>query len=437
MDIIIVGAGITGLAAAISLRRSGHRVALYERSSMTNEVGAAINVPPNVARFLIPWGLDPKRARFVETPGMYFMSHVTDEKLPAEFDHRSNVELYGAPLYYAHRVDLHEALKGLAMGDLGPGVKPVVHVRSKVVSYDPEAPSITLADGTVVKADLVIAADGVHSVGVEYVLGHRDPPEIPTGIKANLCYRFLIPKADVDSDPETRFYNETPLSTGCRVWVDIPGKKRLISYPCRDYEVINFIAILRDEKVDSTSEDWLASVDTSEILEQLSNFNPGILKVVSKATEVKRWPLLYRPPISTWHKGRLVLAGDAAHPMLPHHAQGGAQGIEDGLALGLVFHGVTDSSQIAERLVLYEKIRRGRASAITIMSNFGFDEKAPDELIDFLEGHPIPKTVKEMIQLAYIPDVVKRTVQTMTELDPTWKLPAGFFAEDVPKDSSS
>lgn len=122
-----------------------------------------------------------------------------------------------------------------------------------------------------VAADLIIAADGLHSIAVEQVLGHPHPAEVPTGTKANSCYRFLIPKADVDSDPETRSFNESPQSVGCRVWADLAGKKRLISYPCREYvslvifccgciadegsyEVLNFIVILRDEEVTSTRE---------------------------------------------------------------------------------------------------------------------------------------------------------------------------------------
>ena len=80
----------------------------------------------------------------------------------------------------------------------------------------------------------------------------------------------------------------------------------------------------------------------------------------------------------------------SSHCFPTDHAQGGAQGIEDGLALGLVLHGVTDPSQIGDRLILYEKIRRNRASAITVMSNFGFDEEAPEELLEYLEGQPTP-----------------------------------------------
>lgn len=135
MEIIIVGAGITGLAAGTSLRRAGHKVIIYERSSLTHEIGAAINVPPNVGRFLLKWGLDPVKSRFVETPGMYFMSHETLEVIPhLRTDHTRNVETYGAPLYYAHRVDLHEGLRGLAVGD-GAGEAVGVRVGAEVVSY--------------------------------------------------------------------------------------------------------------------------------------------------------------------------------------------------------------------------------------------------------------------------------------------------------------
>jgi salicylate hydroxylase len=132
MDVVIAGAGITGLAAAISLRRSGHKVTIYERSSLNNEVGAAINVPPNAGRFLLRWGLDP--APFVASLGMYFMSPTTLEEL-SSFDHSQNADLFGAPLYYAHRVDLHSSLKHMATEPDGPGTPVAIHLGSAVESY--------------------------------------------------------------------------------------------------------------------------------------------------------------------------------------------------------------------------------------------------------------------------------------------------------------
>ncbi|KAE9370098.1 FAD/NAD(P)-binding domain-containing protein [Stipitochalara longipes BDJ] len=427
MDVAIVGAGITGLTAALSLRRTGHRVTIYERSSLNNEIGAAINVPPNVGRFLLPLGLDPVRAGFVESTGMYFMSPKTLEER-SFYDHSSTAKVFGAPLYYAHRVDLHESLKNLATEPDGPGVPVTVHLKSGVSSYNPDTPSVTLFDGTVITADLVIAADGVHSTATEAVLGGTNPPQ--PAKHANCCYRFLISRADLEEDPATRFFNRGHRQLGCRIFADPEARRRLVTYTTRNHEIHNFAAICYRDDVMSKREDWHAAVEKAELLETLSGYHPSLLAVVNKATEVKRWPLLYRPPIKTWYKGKMALAGDAAHPMLPHHGQGGAQGMEDGLALGLVLHGVTDASQIEQRLAIYENVRRNRAASIQILSNFGYDEVAPDELVDFLEGRPIPSTMDEMVQLAYSSDVVERVMQYMTEFDPSFKLPDRFFSVD-------
>jgi salicylate hydroxylase len=134
MHVVIAGAGISGLSAAISLRRSGHRVTIYERSSLSNEVGAAINVPPNVSRFLLPWGLDPDKYGFIASNGVYFISPTTLEEF-ATHDHSHNVELYGQSLYHAHRVDLHESLKDIATDPDGPGIPAIIHMKSAVTSY--------------------------------------------------------------------------------------------------------------------------------------------------------------------------------------------------------------------------------------------------------------------------------------------------------------
>lgn len=434
MHIVIAGCGITGLTAAISLRRSGHRVTIYERSSLNNEIGAAINVPPNVSRFLVPLGLDPVKARWVTSTGMSFKSHTTLQDGPF-VDHSRCLSIFGSPLYYSHRVDLHESLKRLATDPEGPGIPVKIHLKSEVAKYDPDGPSLILGNGTIVTADLVIAADGVHSIAGEAILGMQNQPQ-PANHN-NCCYRFLIPKAELEADPKTSFFVESPDFGYCRLFSNPEQQRRLVAYPCRDYEILNFVGICYNEGFSSKSEDWQATVDKSELLKTFEGYNPKLLDVLSKATDVKRWPLLYRPPIPTWHRGRLAVAGDAAHPMLPHHGQGGAQGIEDGLTIGLVMHGVTDPSQIEERLVLYEKVRRNRASSIQVLSNFGYDQEAPVELTEFLEGQPMPKTMPDMVKLAYGPDLVRRIVKTMTEVDPGWKLPEGFFPEKKEPNSTA
>lgn len=135
MHVIVAGAGVAGLSAAISLRRCGHRVTIYERSSLNHEFGAAINVPPNVSRFLIPLGLDVVKAKFVPSQSMYILSHTQRDKVLAYSDFRHNIHSHGAHLYYAHRVDLHENLKRMAIEVDGPGIPVIIKTKSEVVSY--------------------------------------------------------------------------------------------------------------------------------------------------------------------------------------------------------------------------------------------------------------------------------------------------------------
>ncbi|KXH68699.1 hypothetical protein CSAL01_12147 [Colletotrichum salicis] len=397
LKILIAGGGIAGLSAAVGLRRAGHEVHVYERSALNNEIGAAIHVCPNAARALLAWGLDPIKAKFVLVKCSFRAKGGTLEKFHVGTEDYIE-ERYGAPWYFAHRVDLHEGLKRLATepedyvnGDAsgveesngertngtnghakpraGLGRPATVHLKSEIVAYDPEEASITLASGEKVTGDVVIAADGVHTTGVEAILG-RSNPAVPQG-HYNFCFRFLIPAADIEADPVTRFWNE---GDDGRMKFLVGDKKRLVSYPCRNNEIHNFVASFNNDDVESTKkEDWHASVSKEKLLERYSDFHPSVLAILDKATEVKQWALLYRAPIPTWTKGKLTLAGDAAHPMLPHQGQGGTQGIEDGVALGIAFAGA-EAKDVEARLQVYESIRRNRASVMQIFSNAGQEE---------------------------------------------------------------
>jgi len=134
LNILIVGAGIAGFSAAISCRRAGHNVQLFDRSALNNELGAAIHVCPNASRGLLAWGMDPVRARFVTCKKSFRAHGKTLEKFH-EADDSYITEKFGSPWFFAHRVDLHEELKLLATQQEGEGKPAVVNLRSEVVKY--------------------------------------------------------------------------------------------------------------------------------------------------------------------------------------------------------------------------------------------------------------------------------------------------------------
>ncbi|RYP63143.1 hypothetical protein DL769_007054 [Monosporascus sp. CRB-8-3] len=443
---VVVGGGISGLSAGIALRRAGHVVNIYEQSDMKHEVGAAIHVPPNASRFLTSWGLDPKLSRFVKARALAWCDpFTTNAKATMSYEEKA-AKSGGAELWLAHRVDLHNALKRIATDPAGPGIPVTVHPGSRVVGYEPGAPSITLASGEVIEGDVVIGADGVHSLASETVLGYKNRPVAPSYY--NYCYRFLIPVSTLQADPETRSWN-ADIDGMTRIFADNENRRRLVAYACRDNTIHNFVGLFYDEASTHSAkkEDYLASVDKAEVMERFAGYHPSILAVMksvlpppspashpvpaedssqayschSKATDVMRWPLLYRPPTPVWRKDRLVLVGDAAHPMLPHQAQAGAQAMEDGVALGIVLRGVSTPEEIEERLELYQRIRRNRASVIQILSNVGSDQShlVYEDLKEFLAEEDIPTNPSEIADFNFGYDIVKASSEAVHQLTET------------------
>ena len=199
LHVLIVGCGLGGLAAAFCMSQAGHRVTLVEAARAIGEVGAGIQVTPNVSRLLRRWGLERALEDIAVRPeAIVFRRYNTGERVgytkwgdKMERDH-------GSPYYHIHRADFHKLLYDLAV----PGME--LRLKSTVVAVDPDAPSLTLASGEVIYGDLIIGADGVKSLVQQVVLGRANPAEA-TG---DAAYRAIIPTSVMLADPDLRPFVE-------------------------------------------------------------------------------------------------------------------------------------------------------------------------------------------------------------------------------------
>lgn len=204
LHILIVGCGLGGLAAAHCLAQAGHRITLFESAPAIGEVGAGIQVSPNITRLLIRWGLGEELKRVSVKPEALVFRRYSNGEMVAYTRWAERMDAFGAPYYHIHRADFHKLLYDLAKDEME------LRLNSTVVDCDPEAPSITLASGEVVHGDLIIGADGIKSRIQKAVLG-RENPAHPTG---DAAYRATIPAANLLADPELQSLVKTPEMTG-------------------------------------------------------------------------------------------------------------------------------------------------------------------------------------------------------------------------------
>ena len=232
LDILVVGGGLGGLTTALALRRAGHHVKVIEATSWLREVGAAITVPPNACRALRGLGVDLADAKVVEfRKGLHYQ--YTDQ--PARYgeggtgvssSRERKAQEAGGEYFFVHRVDLHDTLRKMCVRKDGPGQPAEILLSQKVVDWDTKG-IVKLQDGTVMHADVVVAADGVHSRAHKHVLG-SEVPATPAGM-TNV--RFVLETKAVLDDPVTaKIMDDGP---GCLAFYWAPdGKSTLMRYPC-------------------------------------------------------------------------------------------------------------------------------------------------------------------------------------------------------------
>ena len=346
MHILIVGAGIGGLTAALALLRDGHEVEIYEQAPRLAELGAGVQISANGARVLFALGLEEAMRRVWSVPAAKEIRLWNSGETWKLFDlGAESVARYGAPYFMIHRADLHGVLID-AVRTLAPDA---IRLDAQCIGFDDDGGAVTLhlANGERVSGDALIGADGVHSRIRNRLVGD-DKPEF-TGCMA---WRGLVPVEKLPSHMRR--------NVGVN-WVGPGG--HVINYLLRRGEIFNFVGVVeRDWRVES----WTEKGTHEECAADFAGWNGDIHAIIRNIEQPYKWALLGRTPLRRFSHGRATLLGDAAHPTLPMLAQGANMAIEDGMVLARSLSAYQDA-EIA--LARYDAARVERTAKLVRGAN--------------------------------------------------------------------
>ena len=356
----IVGGGIGGLSAALSLLRHGFDVHVYEQAPMLGEVGAGVQVSPNASRVLHGLGLSGQLAKTGVKPLAFHQRRWDDGRTLLRSPLSERLETtFGFPHYQMHRADLLTALADAVPADR-------VHLGHRLTGLTDHGDRVEARfdNGASAGVDVLVGADGIKSTvrGLLFGPGH---PRF-TGCVA---YRGLVPVQRLKT---------LDLEVTVQVWMG-PGR-HFVHYLVSAGRLVNFVAVIEQDTW--TRESWTDRGDIADALDAFEGWHPQVRTILGSVDETFIWALFDRAPLRRWFAGRVTLPGDACHAMLPFFAQGAAQAIEDGATLAACLapcHRAAGSG-LAAALRRYETVRIPRATRLQAMAGpmHGGSDTAPE-----------------------------------------------------------
>lgn len=371
--IIVCGAGVAGLSAAIALRAPGRQILVLEQSKLAREIGATISLQPNASRILQHvWNVDSLQdANGTIDQGFRIFNTAGDvvNQLPLTLKTE-----YGGDRVCYHRQDLHACLLRAATSTERTGPPAEVRTSSRVVSCDCKRGIVRLEDGEQLFADMIVAADGIHSELRTAVLGEVVNP-IPTGFSA---YRVVVPTSVLEDKAQefcSKVNPREPITS-----MMMAHSCRLIMGTARQGELFSLVGLVPDEKMHedpNKKQSWVSRGDLHQMLETYQDFPEWMKDVFRQADDLGLWQLRDLDPLKTWVKGRVILIGDAAHAMLPTQGQGASQALEDAEALGAFFEGIEQRPSAEEVAVLLQQVFKCRYERASLIQRYSREAAKP------------------------------------------------------------
>lgn len=348
LRVAVIGAGLGGAAAAALLQKAGYSTQVYEQAPEFSRLGAGIHLGPNVMKVMRQIGIEDRLEAMGSHPDYWF------SRDGASGDYQSRIPLgeyakraYGAAYITVHRGDLH----ALMVGALDPSQ---LHFDKRLTRVDDTRSEVIMhfSDGSTETADLVIGADGVNSRIRETLLGEEDPT----------YSGWIAHRAIVDADKLEAY--DLDFEQCVKWWSS--DKHMMVYYVTGDQREYYYVTGVKTPEWNHGT----SFVDSSkeEMREIFHDYHPVVQALIDCTESVTKWPLLERNPLPLWHKGRLVLLGDACHPMKPHMAQGAAMAIEDAAVLVRSLEAV-GAEHYADAFELYRTNRFERASRVQQVSH--------------------------------------------------------------------
>jgi 2-polyprenyl-6-methoxyphenol hydroxylase-like FAD-dependent oxidoreductase len=345
--VIVAGAGIGGLTTALALKRAGFRVIIFEQAERLQETGAGIQLSPNASRLLIDLGLGDRLRPHVVTPEAVRVLNARSGREIVRIPlGDAAAQRYGAPYWIIHRGDLQAALNAAVTPNIDISLK--LGMRVEDFAMHPHGVTISLRGTSGAwneQGDALIAADGLWSVA-RARLGFGEAPRF----SGRVAWRALVSASDVPAE------FRAPL---IHLWLGADA--HLVHYPVKGGKVINIVVITAD---DWNGEGWSEPASRIDLLPRLAaaRWAPQARALIRLPDAWLKWALFERRPLSNFAQDTAALLGDAAHPMLPFLAQGGAMAIEDAVVAAQCLARQPDDAAAA--LQTYSAIRRGRTRRV-------------------------------------------------------------------------